>query len=205
MITGINIDGFVKIYDPITNEILVDKKNAIHYENFSEALALSVANKTTGYIFELHFGNGGSSVSSTGTIVYLPLNITGSNADLYNSTYFKIVDDTSSLNTDVDRSNMEIRHMDGAVYTDVVVNCLLDYGEPAGQSAFDNSTTLNDEYVFDEIGLKSWNPTDVADNSGLGQGKLLTHAIFHPVQKALNRLIAISYTIRIQTLTASRT
>ena len=49
-------------------------------------------------------------------------------------------------------------------------------------------------FVFDELGLKSWNGT-------VGTGKLLTHVVFHPVQKSLNRLIQIDYTVRIQTLT----
>ena len=73
-------------------------------------------------------------------------------------------------------------------------SCLLDFGEPAGQQAFDNTTTLNDTYVFDELGLFTYEGT-------AGEGKLLTHVIFHPVQKSLNRLIQIDYTIRIQSLT----
>jgi hypothetical protein len=71
---------------------------------------------------------------------------------------------------------------------------LLDYGEPAGQQAFDNSTNFNGEYVFDELGLKAWE----GSSSNL---MLLTHVIFHPVQKSLNRQIQIDYTVRIQTLT----
>jgi len=29
---------------------------------------------------------------------------------------------------------------------------------------------------------------------------LLTHVIFHPVQKSLNRLIQVDYTVRVQSL-----
>ena len=74
------------------------------------------------------------------------------------------------------------------------MTCLLDYGEPPGQQAFDNSTNFNGEYVFDELGLKCWN--GAVDNL-----RLITHVIFHPVQKSLNRQIQIDYTLRIQTLT----
>jgi hypothetical protein len=90
---------------------------------------------------------------------------------------------------------MEIRHVTGQTYTDILITCLLDYGEPAGQDAFDTSTDFNGIYVFDEIGIKGWNGTTV------GAGDLLTHVVFNPVQKSLNRLIQIDYTIRIQTLT----
>ena len=188
------IEGFLRIYDPNSGETFVDKYNAIHYENMSIALAQSLANKNTGFIYAMAFGNGGSSVDPTGVITYLPPNTTGQNADLYNQTYIKVVDGNSPANTDPTRNNLTVLHTSGQVYTDVLVTCLLDYGEPPGQQAFDNSTNFNGEYVFDELGLKCWNgsATDL---------RLITHVIFHPVQKSLNRQIQIDYTLRIQTLT----
>jgi hypothetical protein len=188
------IEGFLRIYDPNSGETFVDKYNAIHYENMSIALAQSLANKNIGFIYAMAFGNGGSSVDPTGVITYLPPNTTGQNADLYNQTYIKVVDGNSPANTDPTRNNLTVLHTSGQVYTDVLVTCLLDYGEPPGQQAFDNSTNFNGEYVFDELGLKSWEGS--ADNL-----MLITHVIFHPVQKSLNRQIQIDYTVRIQTLT----
>jgi hypothetical protein len=196
---GINVQGHIKIFDPESGEVYVDKRNAIHYENISEAIAYTLANKGQNYIYEMHFGNGGTCVDPTGIINYLPPNVNTSNSNLYNPTFAKIVDNTSALNADPTRNKMEIRHVPGRVYTDIVISCLLDYGEPTGQAAFDNSTNLEDTYTFDELGLKA-RSTD--GSSGLTTtGKLLTHVIFHPVQKSLNRLIQIDYTVRIQTLT----
>ena len=196
---GIHVQGHIKIFDPESGEVFIDKRNAIHYENISEAIAYSLANKGQSYIYEMHFGNGGTSVDPTGVINYLPANTNTQNANLYNPTFAKIVDDTATANTDPIRNRIEVRHVPGQVFTDLVITCLLDYGEPAGQSAFDNSQNLNDDFVFDELGLKA-RSTD--GTSGLSTtGKLLTHVVFHPVQKSLNRLIQIDYTVRIQTLT----
>jgi hypothetical protein len=188
------IEGFLRIYDPVSNETFVDKRNAIHYENMSIALAQSIANTNLGFIYAMAFGNGGSSVDPTGVITYLPPNTTGINAELYNQTYLKVVDPNSVANTDPTRNNFSVLHTPGTVYTDVLVSCLLDYGEPAGQQAFDNSTDFNGDFVFDELGLKSWEGS--SDDL-----MLITHVIFHPVQKSLNRQIQIDYTVRIQTLT----
>ena len=193
--SGIRIEGHIKIWDPSSGEIIVNKRNAIHYENFSQALALSVGNQQQGWITEMSFGNGGTSVDPTGVITYLPTNTSGSNAALYNQTYYKVVDANSIYNTDPTRNLIQVRHVPGTVYTDVLVSCLLDYGEPSDQQAFDNSTSMADVYVFDELGLKAYNV------NGINTGNLLTHVIFHPVQKSLNRLIQIDYTVRIQTLT----
>jgi len=188
------IEGFLRIYDPNSGETFVDKYNAIHYENMSIALAQSLADTNLGFIYAMAFGNGGSSVDPTGVITYLPPNTTGQNADLYNQTYIKVVDQNSPANTDPTRNNLTVLHTSGQVYTDVLVTCLLDYGEPPGQQAFDNSTNFNGEYVFDELGLKSW-------EGSANDLMLITHVIFHPVQKSLNRQIQIDYTVRIQTLT----
>ena len=190
----VTVEGFLKIHDPNSGEIFVDKHNAIHYENMSIALAESLANKNIGFIYAMAFGNGGSSVDPTGIITYLPPNVTGANADLYNQTYIKVVDGNSPANTDPTRNNLTVLHTSGKVYTDVLTSCLLDFGEPSGQQAFDNSTNFNGEFVFDELGLKSWEGS--SDNL-----MLITHVIFHPVQKSLNRQIQIDYTVRIQTLT----
>lgn len=194
----LGIEGFIKIFDPVSGEILVDKKNAIHYENISEAMALTLSNRGYGTVYQMAFGNGGASVDTTGLITYLPPNTVGQNAALYNQTYAKIVDDTLISNTDPTRNKMTVNHVSGRVYTDILVQCLLDYGEPSGQSAFDNGTQTDSAYVFDELGLLAYYGTDSA---GDPITRLLTHVIFHPVQKSLNRQIQIDYTVRIQTLT----
>jgi hypothetical protein len=192
------IEGFLKIYDPNNGEIFVDKKNAINYENMSESIANSLSSRGYGEIYSMAFGNGGASISETGIITYLPPNTTGINAALYNQTYTKIVDDTSVFNLDPTRNKMTVTHTTGKLYSDILVQCLLDYGEPAGQAAFDNSTALEGEYIFDELGLLANYGTD---NNGQVITRLLTHVIFHPVQKSLNRQIQIDYTVRIQSLT----
>ena len=195
--TGVMMTGHIKISDPETGEVIVDKRNAIHYENMSQALANSLANKATGFIHEIALGNGGTSVDPTGIITYLTPNSTGTNSSLYNQTYYKVIDDNSATNKDTSRNKMEVRHTAGNKYTDIVCTCTLDYGEPTGQQAFDNTTNFDGDFVFDELGLKSWEGTENDSTN-----KLLTHVIFHPVQKSLNRLIQIDYTLRIQSLTS---
>lgn len=189
---NMQITGHVDIYDITDSTNIVtlrDIDNAIHYENFSEALAFSLANLSGNFIKTINLGNGGTNIDPTGVINYLPTNTNNANAALYNETFVKIIDGTLAANLDPANNKMEVRHIPGKVYTDILVSMLLDYGEPAGQSAFDNSQNLNEDYVFDELGLFS------------SAGKMLTHVVFHPVQKSLNRKIKIDYTIRIQSLT----
>lgn len=189
-----SVTGHVTIRDVETSEVLVDKDNAINFENFSISLARSIANRSDSWIQEMVFGNGGATVSGTGVITYLPPNVVGEAAQLYNQTFRKVVDDQSSYNLNTTKNFITVNHSSGTTYTDIVITCNLDLGEPSGQSAFDTATELTGDYVFSELGLKAYNA------SGPDTGRLLTHVIFSPVQKSLNRQIEVVYTIRIQTV-----
>ncbi len=171
--------GHVLIRDPESGQVILDKKNAIHYENMSLAIGYALANKGEGIIYSMAFGNGGSAVSGTGAITYFPTNTVDPKADLYDPTYNKIIDASST-------NFIEVKHLLGTPYTDIVVTCTLDYNEPSGQEAFDDASHTDGTYVFNELGLKT------------SEGLLLTHVVFNPIQKALNRLIEVVYTLRVQ-------
>lgn len=189
-----NIEGFVEICDSATGETILSKKNAIHYENISHAIALSLSHGG-GFVHKLHFGNGASTVTGTGAISFFPPNTSGPLATLYNPTYKnKIVDADSLENPDPIRNFVEAVHVAGQTYTDIVIHCFLDYNEPSEEEAFDDETDNEAMFVFDEIGLVSY-------PEGSDEGLLLTHCIFHPIQKSLNRAFDIKYTIRISTCT----
>ncbi|NJO58810.1 MAG: hypothetical protein HC836_10810 [Richelia sp. RM2_1_2] len=185
--------GHILIKDAITGEILVDKQNAIHYENLSIRYCIISCTQDDGWILEMHFGNGGATVNGVGVVSYLPPNTIGQNANLYNPTYYKVINDLSPLNTNPDKNFIEILHTNNEVFTDIRMTVTLDFGEPGDQAAFDNSSSTEDVYVFDELGIKASAGVDAAAGTGL----LLTHVIFHPTLKSLNRIIEIIYTIRI--------
>lgn len=191
----LKIEGHVTIHDKNTNEVLVDKCNSIHFENFSIALCQAIASGSLnvatapGFMYSIAFGNGGTTVSPVGTITYNPPNAIGQNATLYNQTYSKVINNNFSADVDPVNNNIQVIHQSGKSYSDLLISCQLDYGEPTGQQAFDNTTIFNDTYVFDELGILS------------SSGQLLTHVIFNPVMKSLNRQIVITYDVRVTVIT----
>ena len=50
---GVLLQGHIKIHNPESGEILVDKRNASHYENMSISLAESLANAGSGFIYQM--------------------------------------------------------------------------------------------------------------------------------------------------------
>lgn len=181
----ISASGHVLCRDAITGEVLLDKHNAINFENMSVAIARGVSNHPDGMIFEMVFGNGGSTVDTLGVITYLPPNVQGENATLYNETFAKVVDSNSPANTAPANNHLDVSHTSNTFYSDVIVSCLLDYAEPPAQLAFDDAISDNDtDFIFDEMGLR------------LVDGRMVSHLVFHPIAKALNRRIEFIYTIR---------
>lgn len=190
----IRIEGHVKIveyenHEDIGNEdkgrVLLDKRNAIHEENASIVIARALANRENGSIYSMHFGTGGATVDPLGNISFATPNTVGA-ADLNVPVYFEVVDDTLDA---PDGNQMAVRHINGTLFSDVEIRCVIDKDEPFGQQAFDNvGFNINDEsqFVFDEIGLKS------------EDGLLITHITFSPIQKSANRVVEIVYLIRIR-------
>lgn len=193
---SIIVKGHLLITDKDTGEVVLNQGNAIHPENFSYALANAIGDRigkgsstVLGQIKNMAFGRGGSTVSAgTGRIAYLSPNTVGRDASLYQQTYTKLVDDNDPLMDPVDAigNNIIVNHVPGNLFSDLIITCTLDATEPSGQVALDNAGQTEGDFVFDEIGL--------VDSTGL----LLTHIIFHPIQKTLNRILQVTYNIRIQ-------
>ncbi len=183
---GLNVSGHILIRDKETGEELVNKRNAIHYGNMARVVALALKNADNEYINFIAYGSGGTSVDTSGKVLYKNPRVSesyDSSASLYNRTFQKNF-------TDPDDSN-KIEVIQGASYSDLKITSTLAYNEPSGQELFDTSTDNEGDYVFDELGLFT-NASDINDAT------MLTHVIFHPVQKSQNRIIEIVYTVRIQ-------
>ncbi len=183
----VNIQGFVKITDVETGEVLRDVENAVNPEAMSVIIATMLQGNNSQYLYEMHLGNGGLVIDETGNITYKDVeeNLTlGVVADLYNPLYYKVIDALDEINnTDITQNNVIVNHLDGLPYTDIVIVCTLQGSEPE---------TASGELIFNELGLKN------KGTSGLNSGYLLTHVVFEPVVKNVNRAIQIEYTLRIR-------
>ena len=183
----IGIEGHIKIWDPDSGEVLVRRRNAINFENMSIALASLLANDAgntgTHSVATMRFGNGGTTIDGLGTVTYKATNTNSASGALYNQTFSQSVDEAVTGSAD---NGTEVSHTAPNTYSDVVITCTLDFAGVTGEDLTDTATNMNDTYVFDELAVYS------------GNNDLLTHVIFHPVQKSANRKIQVIYTLRIR-------
>ena len=178
--------GHLRIWEKETGKVLLDHHNAIHPENMSLAIAQSLSHGK-GFIREMVFGNGGVRVNASNEFLYSAPQTIGRMASLYNETYSKIVDQNDSANNDVENNYMEISHITGNVYSDILVHCTLQINEPSSQNVLNNDNEITtQDYQFSEIGLRT------------ADGDLITHICCYPIEKSLNITLMITYNIRIQ-------
>ena len=205
---NLSIDGHVKIWDPVSREVYVDQHNAINAETMSIIAARMLQGNNDTYIYEMHFGNGGAIIDTTGNITYRDASLNleaGTAAGLFNPTYSKVVagsldpeNGADPENEDPTRNKVETAHTPGLKYTDLVITCTLEQDEPAGQLNVDNAdmkvdilTNPDGEFIFNELGLRS-------KGTGSLPSYLLSQIVFHPVQKSANRVIQVVYTLRLR-------
>lgn len=195
--TQIKFKGFVEIFDKETGECLLSKSNSIHYGNMAWIVAQALTGNPDATLYYMAFGNGATSVDTTGKIVYKPPRVTEAyeaGANLYSRTYAKRIDADNGDDT----SGIQV--IPGQSFSDIKITCTLNYGEPSeeeGADPFDTSIDNNGQYVFDEMAIFS-KPTDPEIDDPINSSTMLTHVIFHPIQKSLNRVIEVVYTVRVQ-------
>tara|TARA_B100000035_G_C21035608_1_gene570745 strand:+ start:4709 stop:5296 length:588 start_codon:yes stop_codon:yes gene_type:complete len=183
---NLSFHGHVLISDVDTGEVLLDKFNAINFENMAIAIANLLANQTDNgdgfYISKIAFGRGGTIVDANGNITYKTPKTNGASGSLYEPNFGANADQA------VEKAigSFHVSNNNGS-YRDLTSVVTLDYNEPAEALASDNAADFDDaeSYVFDELAL-------VGDNDAF-----LTHLIFHPIQKSQNRKLEIRYTLRI--------
>lgn len=185
----LSVEGHVVIRDPESSEVLLDKYNAINFENFAFAVAKLLANQESdggfGYFIDrMAFGYGGTVVDVTGNITYKEPKVNGSDGGLY----LPSPGEVSGTNFEKQIADFAIDNPETQPYTDLVATVVLDYNDPSTAPSADTAVDFEtpENYVFDEIAL-------VTEN-----GDFLTHLIFHPIQKSRNRKLEIIYSVRIR-------
>lgn len=204
------------ITDPNSPVTLIDKDNAVHFGNYSTKLAEATIGKASSFISYMAFGNGGVTVESNGSITYKAANVSiakNPSAALYNTTFIREIINYNT--TGQTESNREANAGNGINnYEDVTFIVTLDRTIPTPQMQLDlangsnDETTTNTQFVFNEIalytGLRSLGNRSSSDEienffSDISSDRptLVTHVVFHPVQKSVNRIIEITYKLRI--------
>ena len=190
---NIRIDGHLKIVGfkrredmefPDRGRVLVNKHNAIHPEHARIIIARGLADNPDGRIYSMWFGRGGATVDPLGNIVYATPNISGA-SDLNTPLFFVVVDQNKGASPG---NSMSIIHVNGTLFTDVIVFCTVDLNQPFGQPAFSNEGPVNlntSPFNISEIALKT------QDNL------LMTMVTFNPITKSADRILSISYDLRI--------
>lgn len=175
----LDIQTRVLVRDQKTDEVLLDKSNAIHTINMARAVARGLAREPNYFIYRMAFGNGGTFIDAANNIVIRPPN-DGNNGDgwesrLYNETYSEVIDESnpaflgsgSGAIPGDDPAGGGIISQEVGSKSNVIITVFLNENEPTGQlsnSSISSPTGEEREFYFDEIGLYTFGKPAQATN-----------------------------------------
>lgn len=199
----ISITGTVKAIDSVTQTVITESSNDFHLENLSKSIVKSLCRMESGFIEEIHFGNGATVTTETGGLYYKPPNITGSNAKLHNYLTYKVINNRSgNFTSDPNKNYIRYEKIQGNNTTRLIIHFTLDYAEPKYTTTTSKDLVelkysdvddilSSEKFTFDEMGL-------FAVDSTTKERYLLTHWITKPIDKQINRAMEFVYTIDFQ-------
>lgn len=203
-----HVEGHVVVADRATGQVLLDKKNAIHPGNMAIAIARGLANSANHQIFKLKLGNQGTYIDSSQQIVFRPPNTVGQNADLYQATYYEVVDE-SAVGAGSGNS-VAFTSVPATTSMRVIITCVVSANEAVNRATDDASSATptpdpgtdaeldpDGQFFFDELGL-------FTQGSGVYSGPynadeadelMLSHLIFSPIEHTGSRELTITYSL----------
>lgn len=203
-----NISGHVLIKDSLSGEVLMDKLNQIHPANMGTAIARGLSHSTYSEIYKIKLGNQGTYIDASQQIVFRPPNVLGVTANLYNPTYYEIVDDNVS-GTGVGNS-VTFTNIPLSTSTRVIVTCVISANEAVNRptDGVDAATSVDfngigigaavpsqGKYFFDELGLFTDDGTAPDQFGNQVNELMLSHLVFSPIEHTGNRELTIIYTL----------
>ena len=220
-IAKFSVQGFIKITDKDTGEVLLDTHNDVLYGNLSSAVAHALLGNTDSLLFYLAFGNGAAYVNGVGGIEYKPTLggaasiVKNPTANLYDTIYVKkLSNDSTPITEYTSESRAYIPAENYASnYEDIIVTVVVQGSEPP------IGISPTSSMVFNEIGLfagsnnifpGSYTQTTAEVDSFVAQTPnfsntatskskiMLTHVIFEPITKTSIQSLELTYTLRIQ-------
>ena len=199
----VKVLGFLKISDIGNGEVLEETCNAIHFGNLADSIAASLAGMANGHIRYMAFGDGGTSISANGDITYRQPDVTNvkdTSSSLYSEIYHQEIGYNGTTNLGNDPTNTVLPVKSNSQYSDIKMTATLDFSDTSPtQDAIDRSANMDGNAIIDEIALYTGEPS-IGIGSTLANSNdalMISHVIFHPIQKSNNRILQIDYTIRI--------
>lgn len=199
----LSITGTLQVVDAASTTTIALSENDFHLENFARTIIKAISGLESGHIEEVHFGNGATTITETGGLLYKTPNVTGASASLYNDLTYKVINNKSSnFTSDKNENYIKYEQIPGSNATRIVIHFTLGYAEPAfttdankavselKYSAVDDILST-DKFTFDEVSL-------MAVDHVSGEKILLTHWISKPIDKIINRAMEFIYTIDLQ-------